>query len=458
LTPYLAALLWLISLVALLAYDPARKPGTVALWIPTIWLVILGSRLPSQWLGGGGYSAEALTEGNPVDRTIFLCLIFLSIALLAKRRFQWGVFFSSNPLMTLFLSYALLSVIWSDFPFVTFKRWFRDLGNYLVVLVPLAERAPTEAIVTVLRRLFYLLIPVNVLIVKYFPDIGRQFDPWSGAGFYCGAATSKNVLGIVCLISGLLFFWDALVTWGKRKEKRMKRLLAVDIAFVIMTLWLLNLSNSATSRLCLGVGCLVIVVARTRFTRRNPTPVKVLIPICFLVYLMLSLGFNFNAMIAQAVGRDPTLTHRTEIWGILVGMHTNPILGVGYETFWLGDRLDYIWRVFAPGLNEAHNGYLEMYLNLGLVGVLLLMGFLLSGYKLIWRRVVAGADIASLNLAVWSVMLFYNMTEVGFRSGLMWLTVLFGMIRMPARPSLIRSSFAFTPPSNSMAVSKSSLN
>src|SRR5208337_2713975 len=137
--PSLALLLWAVLLLGLLCFDPARDPGTsAALWVPLIWMFIVGSRLPSQWLGSSqmGYSAVALEEGNSLDRTIFSVLILLAIGILMSRSFQWGAFFGRNVALTAFLSFALLSVVWSDFPFVTFKRWFRDLGNYLVILVP----------------------------------------------------------------------------------------------------------------------------------------------------------------------------------------------------------------------------------------------------------------------------------------------------------------------------------
>ena len=47
----------------------------------------------------------------------------------------------------------------------------------------------------------------------------------------------------------------------------------------------------------------------------------------------------------------------------------NPLLGAGFENFWVGER-----QVTLGGLggNQAHNGYLEIYLNLGWVGILLL--------------------------------------------------------------------------------------
>ena len=93
--PSLALLLWLVLLLGLLCFDPAKVPSTSpALWVPVIWMFILGSRLPSQWLGGQvGQAAQALEEGNPLDRTISSALILLAIGILISRSFKWGDFF-----------------------------------------------------------------------------------------------------------------------------------------------------------------------------------------------------------------------------------------------------------------------------------------------------------------------------------------------------------------------------
>ena len=101
----------------------------------------------------------------------------------------------------------------------------------------------------------------------------------------------------------------------------------------------------------------------------------------------------------------------------------NPLLGTGYESFWLGSRLETVWRAFG-GINESHNGYLEVYLNLGLIGALLLGGLLISSYRHICRQLASSANLASLSLAFWTIMLFYNMTEAAFKSHLMWETFL----------------------------------
>jgi O-antigen ligase len=432
--PSLALLLWLILLVALLGFDPAKDSKTsLALWVPVIWMFIIGSRLPSQWLGGQmGQAAEALEEGNPLDRTIFFVLILLAIGTLMSRSFKWGGFFARNLALTAFVSFALVSACWSDFPFIAFKRWFRDLGNYLVMLVALSDPRPQEAVREVLRRLCYLLVPLSILLIKYYPQIGKGYSYFTGENYYIGVTTSKNMLGVVCLISGLFFFWDTVTRWSNRKERRTRRIILVNLVFLAMTLWLLNMANSATSRVCLVLGCVVISAAHSRAFRRHPSFIKRLIPACLCLYLVLAFGFNINADLAGAVGRDPTLTDRTKIWALLLSMHTNPLLGTGYESFWLGPRLKWFWQSF-PGLNEAHNGYLEVYLNLGLIGLFLLGGFLIASYRTVCRGLKTSSGLTSLTLALWTIVLLYNVTEAAFKGQLMWLTFLLGAMTVPER-------------------------
>lgn len=435
--PSLALLLWLVLLLALFRFDPAKDPkASAVLWVPVIWMFIIGSRLPSQWLGGQvGGAAQALEEGNPLDRSIDLALILLAIGILTSRSFNWSGFFARNVALMAFLFFALLSVMWSDFPFIAFKRWFRDLGNYMVILVAVSDPHPLEAVRTLLRRLGYLLIPLSVLLVKYYPQLGRQYDFWHGTAMYVGATTSKNMLGVLCLVAGLFFFWDTVTRWSDRKERRTKRIILVNVAFIAMTLWLLNMSNSATSRLCLVVGCLVVAAAHSKTAKRRPALLTVLIPIGICLYMTLNFAFgiDINAVVAEAVGRDPTLTDRTKIWSLLLTMQSNPLLGTGYESFWLGPRLAKIWQSGLGFLNESHNGYLEMYMNLGIVGLLLLLGFLISSYRAICRRLKPFSSLASLSLALWTILLFYNVSEAAFKGQLMWLTFLLGTIAVPGR-------------------------
>jgi O-antigen ligase len=160
----------------------------------------------------------------------------------------------------------------------------------------------------------------------------------------------------------------------------------------------------------------------------------VLVPAAFGLYLILDLFFGMGGSMAQAVGKDPTLHDRTKIWSFLLGMHTNPVIGTGYQSFWLGPRLEYFWTSAKLGhINEAHNGYLEVFLELGFAGVLLMVGFLIASYRAIWRKGGRLSGLAVFSLAAWMILVFYNMSEAAFESGLLYSVFLLGAIQVPAR-------------------------
>lgn len=432
--PSVALLLWLICLLGVLRFDPAR-PGSTSwtLWVPVIWMFIAATRLPSQWLNPNAemiISAQGQDQGNPTDRLVYTTLIVLAISILAARRFPWGLFFQRNLALTAFLLFCLLSLTWSDFPLVAFKRWFRDLGDYVVLLVVLSDPQPLESVRTTLRRLCYLVIPLSVVLVKYYPALAIHYSYWTGAPEYVGAATSKNTLGGICLISGLVFCWDTVLCWPDRKKKRVRLALVINVLLLAMVLWLLHLSNSATSQVCLALGCGVIVVSRTQWAKRHSQLFKFLMPACFLVYLTLDLVFDMNGQMVAELGRNPNLTGRTEIWKTLLSMHTNPVLGTGYETFWMGPRLERIWQQ-SGHINEAHNGYLDVYLNLGLVGLVLLVFVLVSAYRNMCRGLDQRSSIAVLGAASWTLLQFYSVTEAAFMNGTMWMTFILGTVVIP---------------------------
>jgi exopolysaccharide production protein ExoQ len=424
--PSLALLLWFLLLVGLFWFDPAKEPKvSSALWVPLVFMFFMASRQPVQWMNGQvavseRAMADALEQGDPINRTVSLVLLSLGIAILGARSFRWGNFLRQNWVLTAYLLFALVSVLWSDFPFPAFKKWFRDLGNYVMVLVVISDPFPQRALSTLLRRVGYLLIPLSYVLVKYFPGFAKQYDPWTGEATYCGAATSKNMLGILCLVCGIYFFWDTVVRWPNRKEGRNKAVILVNIALTYLTWWLLITCNSATSRTCLIIAYLVILAAHSKAIQRRPGILSVSIPIIFLIYILLFFGLGLNGAFASAVGRT-SLSGRDEIWRIVLTQQANPLLGAGYESFWLGPRLVRIWASGQGTINEAHNGYLEVYLNLGYIGLSLLFLFAAAVYKNICKKLKPFLSLASLTLAIWTAFVFHNSTEADFRTGLMWL-------------------------------------
>ena len=434
--PIQALAIWLVLLLALFIFDPAKHTKiSAALWVPVIWFFFLGSRPPEMWLGfsSGVDAAQALEQGNPTDRTIFSLLTLAAFAILVSRSFQFRNFVAQNSALACLLVFALLSVAWSDFPLATFKKWFRDAGVYMAVLVVLSDPHQLEAVRTVLRRVCYLHIPLSIVLIKYYPELGKAFSAWGGQE-YTGVSTSKNMLGAVCLVSGLFFFWDTITRWRERREARVRRVILVNIAFIGMTLWLLNLSESNTSTICLAIGCLMIAAAHCNFGRRHISWVKALAPVSFLVYLILALGFGMAGQLSEAVGRSANMSDRTHIWEVLLSVPINPVLGTGYQSFWLGPRVQWVWaRLSGDNVLEAHNGYLQTYLELGLIGLSLLCTFLIATYRKVCKRLEPLTPLGTLGLGLWTLLLFYNVTEATFGPGLLFVTFLLAAIPIPQR-------------------------
>jgi exopolysaccharide production protein ExoQ len=425
----LVLVLWFVLLVGLIRFDPARKPGvSSALWVPIIEFIIVGSRLPSQWLATASVQsidARTAEDGNGFDRTIYILLIAVSIGILVWRSFNWRAIASRHIALIGLLVFALLSVVWSDYPFVAFKRWFRDLSIYATILVVFTERDPLAALHTLYRRVCYALIPLSVVFVKYYPEYGRHFEWWTGEQTYVGVTTSKNMLGVLCLLSGLFFTWDLISRWRDRENEKNLGAIAVSGAFLGMTLWLLSLANSATSSACLAMGCLLLVLAQFKPARLVFATTALALPVALGLYILLAFGFGMDlfAAVAGAVDRDPTLTGRTLIWETVLNLDTSLLFGTGHQTFWLGPRLDWIQSQRGE-INEAHNGYIEVYLHLGLIGVALLFGFIVASFRRMYQLLREGSSMAGLGLTVWSILLIYNLTETSFLSGLLWMTTL----------------------------------
>jgi O-antigen ligase len=115
------------------------------------------------------------------------------------------------------------------------------------------------------------------------------------------------------------------------------------------------------------------------------------------------------------------------------------LVGTGFESFWLGDRLQRVWDLTAQGIQEAHNGYLEVYLNLGWVGITLLAALIVAGYRNVLAVFRRDPDAGRIRLAFLVVGVIYSLTEAGFRMmAPVWTFFLLATIAVP-EPAVLES-------------------
>jgi len=388
-------------------------------------MLLIGSRLPSEWLSGAAVemtSADAYVDGSPLDRAVFLLLIAVAAAIVLRRSVSWPYFVATNQAIALFFLFSFVSIGWSEFPLVAFKRWIKVVGHILMVLVVLTDPEPRQAFKALLRRCGYILIPLSVLLIKYYPEIGRSFSQWDGQGYYMGVTTNKNALGNLCLVVGV-FFTACLFGTGRRlRAMRIDRWVCCFI--LCMVGWLLWVANSASSLACTGLGVVVVLGTRVRAIERYFT---ILLLAAALVVGVLQMVVNVKDSVIEGLGRDTTLTGRTELWDTLKMMEANPLIGAGFESFWLGERAEKLWSIYWWKPNQAHNGYYETYLNLGLIGVALLCGMIVAGYRKSRRHLrrsmhadepmrTGDQEIAPFRLAFVLAISLFNMTDGTFKA------------------------------------------
>jgi exopolysaccharide production protein ExoQ len=411
------ALLVTVAFVFFLFRRDIREKANVtgALWLPVIWMSLIGSRPVVKWLYlfGLPIGARSMEEGNPLDAFVYLALIVAGLYVLNKRQVSVSEVIRNNGWLMVFVLYCFLAIFWSDFPFVAFKRWIKILGHPVMALILFTEPDPEEALKRLIKRSAYILVPCSILFIKFYPAIGRNFDEWTGLPTNTGINISKNGMGCVCMILGFFFFWQLLQTWRSPRGIVRRNELVLIGAFLLMILYLFRKLHSATAFLSLLIGILVMVAVGVRFVNKRLIGTYVIVGVLLLV--VAELAFGLIGHVVDLTQHEATLTGRAELWRELLAMQTKPVFGVGFESFWLGDRLDALWEARWWRPTEAHNGYLETYLNLGLVGLFLLAGVIIATFRKIRLDLLTNLEWGRVCLGFLTAVILYNWTEATFK-------------------------------------------
>jgi len=361
---------------------------------------------------GGVDATTAYVEGSPLDRIVFFILLLAALTVLVTRSSRVRPLAKQNILILLYFLFCAVSIVWSDFPFVAFKRWTKAIGDVAMVLILLTESYPLTALKYLLTRLGFVLFPLSVLFIKYYPAIGRRLTlSWTLEA--TGVTTQKNELGLACMLFGVLFLWMFVSVYRERQDPSRRRRLLAFGTIIAMIIWLLSQCNSTTS--ITGLVCSAGIMWVAGRPMRKPAVVHWLV-LTTLGLAVIALFFDSSGGMIKSLGKDPTLTGRTDIWAYALSLHTNPWIGTGFESFWLGPRLKFM-RDLEPNfpINEAHNGYVEAYLNLGWIGICFIALLLVTAYKRVFSGIRRNSATASLFLGLLLCTLFYAFSEAAFR-------------------------------------------
>ena len=203
--PTIAFIICTICVLYMLRLDRKQSPEvSFAFWIPTIWFLLLSSKPLSIWFQAGGQTIE---EGNPRDRIFLTTVLVLGLIILVKRRFSWSNLIKNNVWLILLLGFMLAGCFWSSEPFISFKRWTREVIAIVAVALVASEQYPLKALESLFRRSVYILIPFSYICINYFPEYGRIYVHHSGDLMWLGVAMHKNTLTQLCVFAVFFLIW-----------------------------------------------------------------------------------------------------------------------------------------------------------------------------------------------------------------------------------------------------------
>jgi exopolysaccharide production protein ExoQ len=396
-----------------------RDDRSLVLVAILVWVVVLRVIVP----GFFDYKADEVdliqNGGSIGNQIIWLSLVLIPLILLRNRmKLTWMLLTSVNGWFMLLTLYACASALWSIDPGATFRKLSHLIGIYVVCITVCLVGWNARRFQSVLRPLLMALMVGSVIFGLVRPDLaisGANLAAGDPGGHWRGLTVHKNALGSVSSFAVILWFHALLYRDAKWWA------IAVGIVSSLLCLYL---SGSSTSQLATLMVMVFLLFGKLTppSMRRHVTPVVItvfLVTIGCYVLAVMKLVPGLDALISSAtsaVGKDVTFAGRTPIWDLVkANIALHPLMGTGYGAFWVGPfdtspSYEFYKRLyFYPG--EAHNGYLDIVLDLGYVGLVLLGAFIVRYFVLSIRLMKTDRSQGLLYLALIFYFLLVNLTE-----------------------------------------------
>lgn len=375
-------------------------------------------------IAGGGFVLQiGGTETNQVELAaassmlsqIVLAGFYLVAAVLFINSGRAGEIFKRTWPVLLLPALAIVSVLWSPDPYLTFRRSAAFLGTVLFGL-SLASRFTMAGAVTLIIRALSLSMLLSLLLVIALPSQGvhqltdaAAFQP-EHAGLWRGIFAHKNILGGLSGLTAAL-----LMAYGRIAFSPIVRYCALALSIVCLV--------GAHSGDGFAIAVFLTIMLLLLLLLERLAPHLRLVAATFLLVLFILLaGFwdEIFKVLLSALGKSSDLSGRTVFWSYLLEfLNENlPLYGYGYFAGFsltvaptISDLSGHQFDTFG----SAHNGYLEALVAFGYIGLIIMCGVLIL---LAWRAIRLAifedrfhTGLNGLPLSIIGLLVGYNMVE-----------------------------------------------
>ena len=384
--------------------EPRRRVMDIAAFGLSVLMLLTYSEAWVAPLIGDSVDAQA----SSLVRTLYFPAYAAGLFLIALRPWDSVMGLARQPFLVALLVIAGASIGWSVAPDQSLRREvaliFTTLGG-----VVLGARWRWPTLVEIIATAFAVLAIVSLIVCVFMPTLGRMQDLFPGS--WRGVWAEKNTFGGMMVFAFLAFAAAACFT-------PRRALLWWGMAGLSVALILLSTSKTSLVALVLGMAALGFVL----LVRRGGAISVVAVYVAVVGVAGLAAGILLAPdVFLNLLGKDATLTGRTKIWtAVLRLIHQQPWLGYGYAAVWSDDsgRGPLAWIVKQAGYKpeHAHNGWLEQWLGMGLIGLaawtLCFLSTLLQSLWAVFMR--RGALFAFPLMVVYSLMILTESIAVAY--------------------------------------------
>ncbi|MBB3997905.1 O-antigen ligase [Aureimonas pseudogalii] len=411
-----------------------------ALAYPTFLQPLTNFRPPAAYARLSELQNVAGADSNIANQIFWLALLAAGLFRFRRRLGLLGALFVHPAVLLIatYLAVAALSVSWASAPDIALRRLVLQTVVISITVCSIFLTANRERILNGMVLLASAIVVVNLLFVAAFPP---------GRLGYLGIYSNKNILGLVGSLCFLFLAYGALV------RQRLSRVAFLGLA--VLALLLVALSQSKTS---LGFVLIAPIMAASLLWLQGLLRIHMLALVLAVVFAGSTLaglfsqisGMGFDDLSLALLG-DDTFTGRTQIWSFVLGVYErSPYVGTGYASFW-GTGINSVAFLEAPGfivgLLQAHNGYLDVLLETGLLGFAVLVAMILASLNHANPSPGTPREVRWLALSIMLFVVFHNLLESSwFRAfSAQWLAFVVATALMLPPPFALRSKRAASP-------------
>ena len=383
-------------------------------------ILLISGGVASIFQTGGGRS-----EGNFIFQAVMVLFTFpcIYIFLSKGKNVVLNSLANALPIVSIIV-YCALSSLWSQEPLLTLRRTIALLIGFSYALYLVNRYSARQLIQLIFSCLFYLLI-FTFIAVMFFSGV-HQGDEHEGA--WQGFTGHKNSLGRY-MAAGVIISFGLYTYYGRRRY--------IFIALVFALVLILSTSKTSLASCLIAIGFYflsVYLITGTLFFGKNRHPVKLRVMIITVfVSIVTFIFYLILPDVLELLNRDYTFSGRIKIWryAMLISGDFN-LFGAGYRTFWI-DSVTWDYFYYNPYwggskvTGNGHSGYVDVFVELGYVGVGLLVWFIYSYIKGLVRGYIKSTIITYISGPLLVFLIAYNLFETVFlspRMDLLWLILL----------------------------------